>query len=149
MLDLVREMLLLATVAADAVQSPQRHGRVRHAGQPVPARDPEADGAPDRAFYYLGAILVVTWAGRPLLTVLGLSLPALRVAGGFVLLLAAVPMVTQYQRGDARKEAQLEAGAAKSGSWAQLVAVPLTFPISIGGATVAAVIAATGGSARA
>jgi multiple antibiotic resistance protein len=88
----------------------------------------------------------VTWAGRPLLRVLGLSLPSLRVAGGFVLLLAAVPMVTVYQRADARKEEELEAGAAQSHSWTQVVAVPLTFPISLGGATVAAVIAATGES---
>jgi multiple antibiotic resistance protein len=96
------------------------------------------------AAFYAAAILVVTWVGRPLLSVLGLSLPALRVAGGFVLLLAAVPMVTQYQRTDAKKEAELEVLAAQTGSWVQLVAVPLTFPISIGGATVAAVIAATG-----
>jgi multiple antibiotic resistance protein len=66
------------------------------------------------------------------------------MAGGFVLLLAAIPMVTQYQRSDTRKEAELEAEAAQSKSWVQVVAVPLTFPISIGGATVAAVIAATG-----
>jgi small neutral amino acid transporter SnatA (MarC family) len=46
--------------------------------------------------------------------VLGLSLPALRVAGGFVLLLAAMPMVTHYQRSDADNEAELEAAAAYS-----------------------------------
>jgi multiple antibiotic resistance protein len=96
------------------------------------------------ALYYAFAVLLLTWAGRPLLAILGLSLPALRMAGGFVLLLAAVPMVTQYQRGDADREAELEAGA-RTRNWAQLVAVPLTFPISIGGATAAAVIAAGGG----
>jgi multiple antibiotic resistance protein len=97
------------------------------------------------ALHYAVAILLVTWAGRPLLRVLGLSLPALRLAGGFVLLLAAIPMVTQYQRGDTEKEAELEA-AARQRSWTQIVAVPLTFPMCIGGATVAAVIAATGES---
>lgn len=96
------------------------------------------------AGFYLLVTLFVTWGGRPLLRILGLSLPALRVAGGFVLLLAAIPMVTQYQRGDAREEAELETAAA-SGSWQQLVVVPLTFPIALGGATVAAVIAAAGG----
>jgi multiple antibiotic resistance protein len=95
------------------------------------------------ALYYAVAILLLVWAGRPLLTILGLSLPALRMAGGFVLLLAAVPMVTHYQRGDADKEAELEA-ATRSRNWAQLVAVPLTFPILVGGATAAAVIAAVG-----
>jgi multiple antibiotic resistance protein len=96
------------------------------------------------AGHYAVAILLVTWAGRPLLNLLGLSLPALRVAGGFVLLLAALPMVTEYQRSSAQQEAELEAGAASSRNWVQLGAVPLTFPISIGGATVAAVIAAAG-----
>ncbi|HEY7375951.1 MAG TPA: MarC family protein [Polyangia bacterium] len=100
------------------------------------------------ALYYAVAVLLLTWAGRPLLSILGLSLPALRMAGGFVLLLAAVPMVTQYQRGDTDREAELEAeleAGARTRNWAQLVAVPLTFPISIGGATAAAVIAAGGG----
>jgi multiple antibiotic resistance protein len=95
------------------------------------------------AGYYAVAILLVTWAGRPLLRLLGLSLPALRVAGGFVLLLAALPMLTQYQRSDARTEAELEEEG-KRKSWVHLVAVPLTFPLSIGGATVAAVIGAAG-----
>jgi multiple antibiotic resistance protein len=95
------------------------------------------------AAYYAIVILLAVWAGRPLLTILGLTLPALRMAGGFVLLLAAVPMVTHYQRGSAEEDAELEAGTA-SRNWAQLVVVPVTFPMSIGGATVAAVIAATG-----
>jgi multiple antibiotic resistance protein len=99
------------------------------------------------AAFYAVAILATVWAGRPILVMLGLSLPALRVAGGFVLLLAAIPMVTQYQRSDSKKEAELEAAAAKNSNWVQLVAVPLTFPLSIGGATVAAVIAATGNKA--
>ena len=91
------------------------------------------------AIFYAITILVVTWAGRPLLNVLGLSLPALRVAGGFVLLLAALPMVTLDQKSDTQKEAEVEVAAESSGSWVEIVAVPLTFPISIGGATVAAV----------
>ena len=95
------------------------------------------------AIFYAITILVVTWAGRPLLNVLGLSLPALRVAGGFVLLLAALPMVTLDQKSDTQKEAEVEVAAESSGSWVEIVAVPLTFPISIGGATVAAVIADT------
>jgi multiple antibiotic resistance protein len=106
-------------------------------------RDVQSRMARRTAGYYAVAILLMTWAGRPLLRILGMSLPALRVAGGFVLLLAAVPMVTEYQRSDAHKEAELEAEA-KTRSWVQLIAVPLTFPLSIGGATVAAVIAAAG-----
>ena len=96
------------------------------------------------AVIYLLVMLLVTWAGRPILWLLGLSVPALKVAGGSVLLLAALPMVTQYQRQEAREQQELKAEAAKSPAWHQVVAVPMTFPISLGGATVAAVMAATG-----
>jgi multiple antibiotic resistance protein len=142
MLTLLREMLLLATTLLTLFNPPSAMAAFATLANPYP-RDIQRRMARRTAVFYAVTILVVTWAGRPLLTLLGVSLPALRVAGGFVLLLAAVPMVTEYQRGDARKEAELEAGAARS-NWSQLVAVPLTFPLSIGGATVAAVIAATG-----
>ena len=94
------------------------------------------------AFYAAAIWSSPRWVARSS-NVLGLSLPALRVAGGFVLLLAALPMVTQYSEAMRRKEAELEAVAAKSGNWVQVVAA-LHFPISIGGATVAAVISDSG-----
>ena len=143
MLGLTREMLLLGTSLFTLFNPPSAIAAFATLASPYP-REVQNRMARRTAAFYAATILVVTWAGRPLLSVLGLSLPALRVAGGFVLLLAAVPMVTHYQRSDAQKEAEFEAAAAKSRSWVQVVAVPLTFPISIGGATVAAVIAATG-----
>src|SRR5689334_14500043 len=63
-------------------------------------RDIQVKMARRTAGLYTVSILVVIWAGRPLLGVLGLSLPALRVAGGFVLALAALPMVTLYRRSE-------------------------------------------------
>lgn len=143
MLQLGREMLLLGTSLLTLFNPPSAMVAFATLASPYP-RDVQGRMARRTAVFYAATILLVTWAGRPLLGMLGLSLPALRVAGGFVLLLAAIPMVTQYQRSDARAEAELEAVAARSASWVQVVAVPLTFPISIGGATVAAVIAATG-----
>jgi multiple antibiotic resistance protein len=139
---LVREALLLGMSLLILFNPPTSMAFFASLASDYPA-DVQSRMARRTALHYAVAILLVTWAGRPLLRVLGLSLPALRLAGGFVLLLAAVPMVTQYQRGDAKKEAELEA-ASERRSWRQLVAVPLTFPMSIGGATVAAVIAATG-----
>jgi multiple antibiotic resistance protein len=141
-LRLVREAALLAISLFTLFNPPSAMAAFATLAAPYP-RDIQNRMARRTALFYAIVILLVTWAGRPLLAVLGLSLPALRVAGGFVLLLAAVPMVTQYQRSDAQKEAELESNA-QNRSWAQIVAVPLTFPISIGGATVAAVIAATG-----
>jgi multiple antibiotic resistance protein len=142
-LRLVREALLLTISLMTLFNPPSAMAAFATLASSYP-RDIQARMARRTAAFYAIVILLVTWAGRPLLAVLGLSLPALRVAGGFVLLLAAVPMVTQYQRSDAQKEAELESKAAQNQSWVQIVAVPLTFPISIGGATVAAVIAATG-----
>jgi multiple antibiotic resistance protein len=141
-LRLLREAVLLGISLLTLFNPPSAMAAFATLASPYP-RDVQARMARRTALFYAIVILLVTWAGRPLLALLGLSLPALRVAGGFVLLLAAVPMATQYQRSDAQKEAELETGA-ESKSWIQLVAVPLTFPISIGGATVAAVIAATG-----
>src|SRR5437868_4034997 len=135
-------MLLLGTSLVTLFNPPSAVVAFATLARPYP-RDVQSRMARRTAIFYCLAILVVTWAGRPLLAVLGLSLPALRVAGGFVLLLAAVPMVSRYERGDAQRETELEPAATGRESWVQVVAVPLTFPISIGGATVAAVIAST------
>lgn len=142
MLGLAREMLLLGISLLTLFNPPSAMAAFASLASPYP-RDVQLRMARRTAGLYAASILLVTWAGRPLLIVLGLSLPALRLAGGFVLLLAALPMATQYHRSANPEEAALEAGA-KSESWSQVVAVPLTFPISIGGATVAAVIASAG-----
>jgi multiple antibiotic resistance protein len=136
-------MLLLGTSLLVLFNPPSAMAVFATLARPYP-HDVQRRMARRTAAFYAVAILLTIWAGRPLLNLLGLSLPSLRVAGGFVLLLAALPMVTQYQRSDSQKEAELEAAATQGGGWVQLVAVPLTFPLSIGGATVAAVIAATG-----
>jgi multiple antibiotic resistance protein len=144
----MRQMLLLAVSLLILFNPPSAIAAFAPLASPYP-RDVQHRMARRTAVFYALAMLAVTWAGRPLLFALGLTLPALKVAGGFVLLLAALPMVTEYQRASSKKEEQLEAGSEgedeeKSRSWTQVVAVPLTFPISLGGATVAAVIAATG-----
>jgi multiple antibiotic resistance protein len=139
---LIREMVLLGTSLLTLFNPPSAVAAFATIARPYP-RDVQIRMARRTALFYCLAILVVTWAGRPLLSVLGLSLPALRVAGGFVLMMAAVPMVSRYQRADAQQEPELEPSVTGRDSWVQVVAVPLTFPISIGGATVAAVIASS------
>jgi multiple antibiotic resistance protein len=139
---LAHEMLLLGTSLLTLFNPPSAIAAFASLASPY-QHQVQTRMARRTAAYYALVILLVTWLGRPLLRILGLSLPALRLAGGFVLLVAALPMVTQYQRSDARTEAELQANP-DNRSWVHLVAVPLTFPISIGGATVAAVIAAGG-----
>jgi multiple antibiotic resistance protein len=140
---LFREMLLLGISLLTLFNPPSAMAAFAPLARPY-SRNVQLRMARRTAIIYAVVMLLVTWAGRPLLWALGLSLPSLKVAGGFVLLLAALPMVTEYQRGDQQKEEELEAGAVKTHNWTRVVAVPLTFPISLGGATVAAVIAATG-----
>jgi multiple antibiotic resistance protein len=138
---LVREMVLLGTSLLTLFNPPSAVASFATLARPYP-REVQSRMARRTAILYCAAVLVVIWAGRPLLSMLGLSLPALRMAGGFVLLLSAVPMVSHYKRNDAQDEPALEHRDADA-SWVQVVAVPLTFPISIGGATVAALIAFT------
>jgi multiple antibiotic resistance protein len=79
-------------------------------------------------------LVVVTWVGQALLDALGLSVPALSATGGLALLLAAVPMM----RGTPRPAA--ESGAATA-DWRTVVIMPLLFPLSVGGSTIALLIA--------
>lgn len=135
----MREMVLLGTSLLTLFNPPSAVASFATLARPYP-RQVQSRMARRTAIFYGLAVLVVIWAGRPLLSMLGLSLPALRVAGGFVLLLSAVPMVSHYKRSDAQEETDFER---RDASWVEVVAVPLTFPISIGGATVAALIAFT------
>jgi multiple antibiotic resistance protein len=93
--------------------------------------------------YYALAMVGAALVGHPLLALLGISLPALRLTGGFILLLAAIPMATHPER-YVRAEVH-EALREEESSWTTLSAVPLTFPISLGGATLSAIV--TAGSA--
>ncbi len=138
---LAREMLLLGTSLLTLFNPPSTMAAFASLAAPYP---PEVQRRMVRRTVVLYAItiMLVTWVGRPLLRILGVSLPALRLGGGFVLLLAAVRMVTDYQRAGSVEEA--DRPPASHPSWVQVVAVPLTFPISIGGATVAVIVAASG-----
>ena len=80
------------------------------------------------------ALIIVTWAGQALLDLLGISVAALGATGGLALLLAAVPMMSG---GDAAKWDEGSPGA----DWRKAVVMPLLFPLSVGGSTVAFLIA--------
>lgn len=98
-----------------------------------------------RLFVNVGATLVVVVvAGEALLEVVGVSTPALAATGGLALLYAGVPMM----RGIEQVPPEDPTGALErlaSGedrSWREVVVVPCTFPLSIGGTTVAATLGA-------
>lgn len=86
------------------------------------------------AILVAAALVLVTWAGQALLDLLGISVPALSATGGLALLFAAVPMMRGIP------PATVESGAAAA-DWRTVVVMPLLFPLSIGGSTIAFLIA--------
>jgi multiple antibiotic resistance protein len=75
--------------------------------------------------------------GEPLLHILGLSTAALAVTGGTALILASVPMMIGAR--GARTNSALEVGQDPN-AWRSIVFMPITFPLTIGGATVGLLI---------
>ena len=139
---LAGEMVLLGTSLLTLFNPPSAMAAFATLASPYP-RDVQNRMARRTAVFYAAAILLVTWAGRPLLERAG---PVFAGAAGGGRLRAAAggdahghPVPAQRRAEGSRARGRRRA---KSRSWVQLVAVPLTFPISIGGATVAAVIAA-------
>jgi multiple antibiotic resistance protein len=91
-------------------------------------------------FLNVAAIAVVTiLVGEPLLELLGLTTAALSATGGIALMIAAVPMMLGHS-GDPVPETTDAAVAPPSTSWRSVVFMPLTFPLTIGGATIAVLI---------
>jgi len=93
-------------------------------------------------FVNVAAIALVTiLVGEPLLVLLGITTAALSATGGISLMLAAVPLMTGTTGG--QTESGPAAGGGEGGadaSWRSVVFMPLTFPLTIGGATVAILI---------
>jgi multiple antibiotic resistance protein len=91
-------------------------------------------------FVNVAAIAVVTLlVGEPLLELLGLTTASLSATGGIALMIAAVPMM--LGKGDDPAAASTDAALARpSTSWRSVVFMPLTFPLTVGGATIAILI---------
>lgn len=88
-------------------------------------------------FYSLLVMLTALWAGSYVLQVFGISLAALRIAGGLVLSLFAWGLLDSPERREARKQAQ-----ARPAEGAEDVAFfPLTLPFTTGPGTIAVAVA--------
>jgi multiple antibiotic resistance protein len=79
--------------------------------------------------------------GHAILSALGLSVSALTVTGGVALLHQGWPLMTRAGKSEDR---QIVTQPAAGREWDALSAVPLTFPISVGGGTIAVAITASG-----
>lgn len=91
-------------------------------------------------FINVAAIALVTiLVGEPLLELLGLTTAALSATGGIALIIAAVPLM--LGKNDDHASTSTEAAIAPpSTSWRAVVFMPLTFPLTVGGATIAVLI---------
>jgi multiple antibiotic resistance protein len=89
---------------------------------------------------YAVIMVLTVLLGHAVLSALGISTAALTLTGGAALLHQGWPLMTR-----AGKAADREVGLVSSdGEWQSLAAVPLTFPITIGGGTIAVAISAAG-----
>lgn len=89
---------------------------------------------------YVAVMLLTVLLGNFLLSALGISTAALTLTGGAALLHQGWPLMTRAGKAADRQVAT----AAAPGHWEQLAAVPLTFPITIGGGTIAVAVSASG-----
>lgn len=87
-------------------------------------------------FYSLLVMLVALWAGSAVLSVFGISLAALRIAGGLVLSLFAWGLLDSPDRRDARKQEQ----AAPAEGADDVAFFPLTLPFTTGPGTIAVAV---------
>ena len=87
--------------------------------------------------YSLLVMLVALWAGSYVLALFGISLSALRIAGGVVLSAFAWELLNAPDRRESRKQEQ----AAEAGPADDVAFFPLTLPFTTGPGTIAVAVA--------
>jgi multiple antibiotic resistance protein len=91
------------------------------------------------AFAVLAVLLVCAWIGRPLLQLLGISVPMLQAAGGLILLLYGLRMVTVDEVKLTPAE-QVSAEEVPEEQWKTLAVVPLAIPGTVGAGSITTVV---------
>ena len=89
------------------------------------------------ALYSLMVMTVALWAGSYVLAVFGISLAALRVAGGIVVALSAWNLLNSPEHHEARQQEQATPAAGVD----DIALFPLTIPFTAGPGTVAVAVA--------
>ncbi len=85
-------------------------------------------------------MLILIWLGQFILDALDIEIGALQVAGGLILLRGSIRMVDAADR--ALPEDELK--QTESESWQVVSVVPLAIPLTVGGGTIALIVATTG-----
>ena len=90
-------------------------------------------------FAVLVILFVCAWAGRPLLQVLGITVPMLQAAGGLILLLYGLRMVSVDEL-KLTPEEQVSAEEVPEEHWKTLAVVPLAIPGTVGAGSITTVV---------
>jgi multiple antibiotic resistance protein len=91
--------------------------------------------------YALLVMLTALWAGSYVLAVFGISIAALRIAGGLVLAMFAWGLLDAPERRDERKQAEAAGGAGSGEGDDDPAFFPLTLPFTTGPGTIAVSVA--------
>ena len=113
-------------------------------------RDPleRATLARQVATYALVVMVGALWAGSFMLAFFGISLAALRVAGGLVVALSGWDLLNNPQKREDRKQEQAAPSEATPESTQDVALFPLTIPITTGPGTIAVAVALGSGHPR-
>jgi multiple antibiotic resistance protein len=84
-------------------------------------------------------LLACVWGGRYLLLVLGISVPMLQAAGGLILLVNGLRMVTLEETKLTPAE-KISAGEEPESQWKALAVVPIAIPGTVGAGTITTVV---------
>lgn len=90
---------------------------------------------------YVVVMLGTVWLGHYLLSALGIATAALTATGGAALLFQGWPLMTRGMKAEQSEDRVQEPTARQ---WDELAVVPLLFPLSIGGGTIAVGISEAG-----
>ncbi len=82
-------------------------------------------------------LTLIAWLGDFILEVLGISLASLRCAGGLVLIMASLPMISKG--GSPRRKVDQDS-INQDEDWHSIIVTPLIFPITMGAGTIALVV---------
>jgi len=84
-------------------------------------------------------LLICAWVGRFLLQILGISVPMLQAAGGLILLMYGIKMVTVDEL-KLTPEEHVSAEEVPEEQWKALAVVPLAIPGTVGAGTITTVV---------
>lgn len=136
----INDLVLLLTGLVSLFSPPAVIGPFALLTYPFPARIQKKIAVRMGVFIVI-VLTVFAWAGQFLLAVLGITVPALTVAGGVALLLSALPIML----GQGISSVELDkTGRSGQDDWRALVAVPIVFPLSVGAGMVSLIIATAG-----